>query len=148
MPFLISDYPTSFKSYLWIYIYTLFPENHMFCLPSSTICHTADIHGFSLSISQAASSKTASLINCCYFILASPNVCSSSNVQHSSLWQKLPVTTAVQRQLSQIRMTSFIRWYNLECRIFNSFNAHVKNLVLIHLISKFWSLILTLSTPS
>lgn len=80
--------------------------------------------------------KAVSLINFWYFILTSLDVCSSSNVPHGSLWQKLPVTTAVQKQFYQIRMTEFIRQYNLKCRIFNSFNANIKNLVLTHLFSE------------
>lgn len=135
-PVLSADYPTSFKSYFCMYIYIFFPENEVFCLPSSTICHIVDIHRFSLPISQTASFKAVSLIKFWHFILASLDVCSSSNVPHGSLWQKLPVTTAVQKQFCQIRMTEFIRQYNLKCRIFNSFNARIENLVLTHLFSE------------
>ena len=61
----------------------------------------------------------------CYpFILTSPDVLGSSNKPHGSLWQKFQVTTAVQKKFAQIRMTEFIRQYNLKCRIFNSFSAH------------------------
>lgn len=116
--------------------YVFFPENQVFRLPSSTICHTVDSCGFSLSISQTVSSKGVSLINCSHFILTSPDVRGSSNVPHGSPWQKVPVTTAVQKQFCQIRMSEFIKQYNLKCRIFNTFNAHIKKLVLTHLFSE------------
>lgn len=97
---LIADDSSSIKIYSSLYIYIYFPENHMFCLPSGTICHTVDIHGFSLSISQKASSKAASLTGCWHSILTSPDVGSSSNTPCDVPWLKLPVTATVQNCLS------------------------------------------------